>query len=273
VSTTVDQHFVEQFEAEVHLSYQRFGSMLRNTVRRKDGIVGSQTNFRKSGKGTAGTKSRHGQVPLANLVHTNVVCALADYYLGEFLDELDELKTNIDEREIATVSLAAAMGRKSDELIRDDGLTQATNQTATAGGVTKAKLEIIYESFGNKDVPADGQRYIGVSAQGFTDLMNLAEFSTAEFMGSGELPWRNPVGAKRFMSFIVFEYSGWSMPAAIRTSMAWHRTAVGHGSGKEIGLDLTWQGKEQAHLAVTSMSQGSCTIDTDGLYELRHTEV
>ncbi len=273
MSTSIDQHFVEQFEAEVHLAYQRFGAMLRNTVRRKDNVLGKQTNFRKTGKGTAGTKSRHGQVPLADLAHTTVPCVLGDYYLGEFLDELDELKTNIDEREVATVSLAAAMGRKADELIRDDGLTQATNQTSTTGGVTKAKIEIIYEAFGNKEVPSDGQRYLSVSAQGFTDLMTLQEFSQAEFIGSENLPWRNPIGAKRFMSFIVFEYSGWNKAAAIRTSMAWHRTAIGHASGKEIGLDITWQGKEQAHLAVTSMSQGSCTIDVDGLFELRHTEV
>ncbi len=45
MSTSIDQAFVKQFEQEVHAAYQRQGSMLRGTVRVKNGVVGSSTVF------------------------------------------------------------------------------------------------------------------------------------------------------------------------------------------------------------------------------------
>ena len=56
MSTSVDQSFVKHFQTYVHMSYQRMGSKLRNTVRTKNDIKGSSTTFQKIGKGTASTK-------------------------------------------------------------------------------------------------------------------------------------------------------------------------------------------------------------------------
>jgi hypothetical protein len=52
-----------------------------------------------------------------NLDHQPVTCTLADYYAGDYVDKLDELKTNIDERGVIAQSGANALGRKSDDLI------------------------------------------------------------------------------------------------------------------------------------------------------------
>ena len=100
MSTSVAQAFVKQFEREVHESYQRMGSKLRNTVRSKNNVQGASTAFQKVGKGTAMVKARHGAVPVMNLDHEPVECLLADYYAGDWVDKLDELKTNIDERQV-----------------------------------------------------------------------------------------------------------------------------------------------------------------------------
>jgi hypothetical protein len=111
VSTTIDQAFIKQFEEEVHQAYQRMGSKLRNTVRMKNGVRGSSTVFQKVGKGSAATKARHGKVPVMNVDHTPVECQLLDFYAGDWVDHLDELKTNIDERQVlanAGASLLAA---------------------------------------------------------------------------------------------------------------------------------------------------------------------
>ena len=37
---SIDVAFTKQFESEVHLAYQRMGSKLLNTVRRKTNVVG-----------------------------------------------------------------------------------------------------------------------------------------------------------------------------------------------------------------------------------------
>ena len=88
MSVSIDQVFVKQFEADVHLAYQQMGTKLRSTVRSKSGVVGKSTTFQKIGKGTASTKSRHGIVPVMNLNHEPVECNLQDYYAGDWVDAL-----------------------------------------------------------------------------------------------------------------------------------------------------------------------------------------
>src|SRR3546814_144826 len=117
MSTNVELHFTKQFEKDVHLAYQRMGSKLRNTIRTKSGVKGASTVFQKVGKGTASTKARHGKVPVMNVDHSSVECQLADYYAGDWVDALDEIKLNHDERAVMVNASAYALGRKTDELI------------------------------------------------------------------------------------------------------------------------------------------------------------
>ena len=130
---TIDSSFVEQFEREVHLVYQRETAMLPNTVRRKNKVTGTQTTFQKIGKGTFGSKTRHGAVPIMNLNHTPVAVTLEDAYGGEYIDSLDELKIEHDERQAVSASIAAAGGRKSDQIFID-GMEATTNESGATGG-------------------------------------------------------------------------------------------------------------------------------------------
>ena len=56
MATSISTAFIKQFEAEVHLAYQRMGSKLMNTVRRSNNVKGNQVTFQKMGKGAAVTK-------------------------------------------------------------------------------------------------------------------------------------------------------------------------------------------------------------------------
>ena len=270
---TIDIAFTKQFESEVHLAYQRMGSKLLNTVRRKTNVVGKSTTFQKIGKGVAGTKTRGGQVPILNLVHTNVECILKDRYGGEFIDKLDELKIEHDERSAVTMSIAAALGRASDADITTITDTISGATTAT-GVVTKPKVEEAFEFLSNGDVPDDGQRFLAVAPQGWTDLMGLTEFSSLDFVPESDLPFpKVGFSAKQWFSFNIFSFSGLNIPAGVRQNVAYHRSAVGHASGQDVAMDFTWQGKEQSHLAVGYMSMQACLIDDLGGYRILSTEV
>ena len=98
MSATIDQAFIKQFEAEVHMAYQRMGSKLKNMVRNVNGVKGSTVQFQKVAKGSASTKARHAEVVAMNIVHSNVTATLNDFYAADYVDKLDELKVNIDER-------------------------------------------------------------------------------------------------------------------------------------------------------------------------------
>jgi flagellar hook-associated protein FlgK len=264
---SIDVAFTKQFESEVHLAYQRMGSKLLNTVRRKTNVVGKSTTFQIIGKGIAGTKTRGGQVPILNLVHTNVECTLADRYGGEFIDKLDELKIE------HSMSIAGALGRASDQDIMDvtDTFTQETTAT---GVVTQAKIEEAFEYFGNNDVPDDGQRFLAVAPQGWTDLMGLSTFASLDYVPESDLPFpKVGFSAKNWFSFNIFTFSGITLTGGtIRQNVAYHKSAIGHASGQDVMMDITWQGKEQSHLAVGSMSMNAVIIDDIGGYRIRSTE-
>ena len=100
MSTSIDQAFIKQFEREVHEAYQRQGSKLRNTVRTIGNVNGSSAVFQKIGTGTASTKAIDGVVPVMNLAHSSVEVTLQDFYAGDWIDRLGELKINIDERQV-----------------------------------------------------------------------------------------------------------------------------------------------------------------------------
>ena len=141
MANTIDQAFIKQFETEVHLAYQRMGSKLRNTVRSSN-VTGSVARFQKIGKGAANTKARNGDVTAMELVHTNVEATMADFYAPEYIDKLDELKININERQAVAQSAAAALGRKTDEILITamDAGANATQIADTAGALVKDDL-------------------------------------------------------------------------------------------------------------------------------------
>ncbi len=267
MSTSIDQAFIKQFEEEVHQAYQRMGSKLRNTVRIKSGVQGSSTVFQKVGKGSASTKARHGKVPVMNVDHTPIECQLLDFYAGDWVDRLDELKINIDERQVLANAGAFALGRKTDELIIT-GLSQTTN-VAGAGtdGLTKAKVLEAFEMLGEMDVPDDGQRYAVIGWKQWSDLLDLPEFADADFVGSDELPWRG-TQAKRWLGTLWLPHSGLELSTSVRSCFWYHRSAIGHAIGQEVITDVTWHGDRAAHFVSNSMSQGACLIDGDGVIEM-----
>lgn len=270
MAVDISDAFVKQFESEVHTAYQRMGSKLRNTVRTKNNVTGTSTTFQKVGKGTAGTKSRHGNVPVMSIDHTPVECTLADYYAADYIDKLDELKIQHDERAVVTNAAAGALGRKTDALIiaAMDGTSNTVSEGGTTG-INQTKINTVFEYFGNNDVPDDGERYFVISPGGWTDLLGITAFSSSDYVGSEDLPYAGGMIAKRWMGFMFFQHSGLDVASNIRKNFAYHRTAIGHASGSEVQTELNYVPEKVAHLGTSYMSQGSVLIDTTGVYEVQ----
>jgi len=269
---TISTAFIRQFESDVHVAYQRMGTKLRNTIRRKVSVAGEDVRFQKYGKGSASTKSRHGDVPVMNVAHTTVDCTMTDHYAAEYIDDLDMLKTNIDEKNLAAQAGAAALGRKTDSLITTEMDTTSSTQAHGSVGHTKAKAHTAFETLGNNDVPDDNLRFWVTSHAGWSDLMDVNEFAQAEYVTNDQLPYAHGMVAKRWHGFFVFAFSGLDVAANIRKTFAYHTTSMGHGIGKDVSQDVSWVGQKQAHLVVNKMSQGSCLIDVLGIIEVSISE-
>ncbi|WP_416899624.1 MAG: phage capsid protein [Minwuia sp.] len=265
MSDSVDQAFEKEYASSVHIAYQRQGTKLRNTVRTQNKVKGSSCVFHKVGKGAASTKARHGIVPTMNVSHEAVECFLKDFYAGDWVDKLDELKTNADERQIQANAGAYALGRKTDELIIAE-MDKSTNLTATTtGGLTKAKVLEAFEAMGEADVPDDGERYAVVGWKQWSDLLDIAEFANADYVGTDQLPWKS-TQAKRWLGTLWFPHSGLTVDGSSKRLCHWyHRTALGHAIGADVDTDITWHGERAAHFVNNYMSQGTVLIDGQGI--------
>tara|TARA_R100000935_G_scaffold795_1_gene2867 strand:- start:1059 stop:1868 length:810 start_codon:yes stop_codon:yes gene_type:complete len=264
MANTIDTAFIKQFETEVHMAYQRMGSKLRNTVRTSN-VTGSVARFQIIGKGVATTKSRNGNVTPMELAHTTVEVTMADFYAPEYIDKLDELKININERQAVAQSAAAALGRKTDELIY--AAMDAAGGTSihdTSSALEIADLLSLFETMGVNDVPEDGQRYLAMNPKGYADLFGISQFASSDFVGEQNLPFAGGMTMKEFLGFKVFSTSA----VTAGKNIAYHTSSVGLGINADVQTEVNYVAEKASHLATSMMSMGAVGIDADGICEV-----
>lgn len=285
MSTSIDQAFINSYEARVHEVFQRRGSYLKEAVRVKDNVVGSTAVFQKIGKGTATTKARHGTITPMNQAHTAPSTTLADFYAGDWVDKLDEAKININERDALASGGAMALGRKVDDqiIVALDATTQSVvTLTMTNKGTVRATALEFAEAAWKNDVPNDGNVYAAVTPRYWSQLMTLEEFSRAEWVRAdgqafllgpsiGKGAWKDWMGIKWKMQT--------GLPGAGTATakvFIWHQTAIGYAVAQSAGnvagneavaADITWHGDRAAHFVNHMMSGNALLIDDTGVIE------
>ncbi len=270
MSTSIDQSFVRQYERDVHEAFQRRGSFLLQTVRRKPGVKGRSTTFQKVGKGVATTKARHGTITPMNQTHTAIECVLEDFYAGDWVDKLDEAKANHDERLVIANGGAWALGRKADEQILTQldaalGSPDVTVAFTSSQHVLSGLLQLV-EKLNDNDVPNDGQRYGLLTPRLWSAAMTAEEFASADFVG--DQPFLKGAEPRTWLGVHWLVHTGLPNKGTnVAKSFVYHRTAIGYGSGVEITADITWHGDRAAHFVNHMMSGGACLIDADGVAE------
>ena len=191
---------------------------------------------------------------------------MADFYAAEHIDKLDELKININERQAVAQSAAAALGRKTDELLiaAMDAGASATQVNSTGAALDKADMLQTFELFGMNDVPEDGQRYIAMHPKGFADLFNINEFASSDYVGPQNLPFAGGMTMKEFLGFKIFSTSA----VTAGKNFAYHTSAVGLGINSDVQTEINYVPEKVSHLATSMMSMGAIAIDANGIYEL-----
>ena len=130
----------------------------------------------------------------------------------------------------------------------------------------------MYEAFGSGDIPDDGQRYFVVSSAGWADLLQLDQFSRAEYVGEAQLPYAGGLTAKRWLGFMWFTHSGLSISGTTRECHAYHRSALGTAMGSEIRTEVNYIPEKVSNLITSYMSLGSTMIDNNGAIKVQITE-
>lgn len=271
MSTTINQAFITQFEDEVHQAYQQTQAKLRNTVRLKTNVKGSTCRFPVYGKGLAQQKTRHGDIPLMNNAHTYVDAAVADWYASDLIDDLDELKTNIDERNAATTSGAAALGRKTDSLIiaaASAGLPAGQKVLVGTSGLTKAKIHEAMEKLNANDVPDDGNRVGVVGVHQWSELLNIDEFASSDFIGTADLPWVRGTQAKMWLNTLWIMSTLLTLSSTTRYCLLYHKMALGLAENQSIKSTIERVPLKDSYIASSKLSAGAIRIDDTGVVEI-----
>ena len=285
MSTSIDTSFITSYEAKVHEVFQRQGSYLKDAVRVKDNVVGSTAVFQKIGKGTATTKARHGTITPMNQTHTAPSVTLADFYAGDWVDKLDEAKTNINERDALASGGAMALGRKVDDQITTalDATTQTViTLTVTSKAAILASAIEFAEAAWDNDVPNDGQVYAVVTSRCWSQLMTIDQFQRAEYVSAeGMSLMKGPmVGKGKWKDWMGIKWKMQTGLPGAGTATAkcfiWHKMAIGYAvaqaagniAGQEaVAADITWHGDRAAHFVNHMMSGNALLIDDTGVIE------
>lgn len=269
----ISQAFVSLFDAEVKEAFQRKGALLRPCVREKPTGSGSSMTFQKTGKGTAGQKARHAILPALNLDHTPATATPVDYGLKEWVDQLDELKTNIDERRVVVNAIAMALGRQIDAAILTAwaaavSATSFTKSiTMTSSATIKNSFLAIRQAIAERDVPMDdGNLCAVIPPSVFSVLMELQEFSNSQWVGTPGAAWPDMnVNRRTWMGFHWIEHTGLPKSSNTRTGYVVYRPATGLAINKEPQTDIQWNAERWANCIAGVMSAGAVVIDTDGI--------
>jgi len=284
MATSITTSFVQEYMTDLHHVFQREGSMLKDTVFLKDGIVGSTAHFQKLGTGTATTKSRHGEITPMNVTHTAPSVALADFYAGEWSDSLDEAKVNIDVRLAYAKSGAMALGRKVDEQITTvlDSTTQSTVTLAvTSAAAIQAGLISMVEALDANSVPNDGQRYGVLTPRAYAQAMVVESFASSDYVGANGLPFGEGIpGHRKLRDWLGVKWGMLPSLPGQGTSTAkcfvYHKNAVGYAiqkadrnvsGGENVSADITWHGDRAAYFINHMMSGAAVMIDDTGVIE------
>ena len=107
------------------------GSLLRETVRMKRGVIGNKVEFPVMGKLRAVPHTPRANVVQANASWEHKEATISDWHVADYTSVFEESKTNVDERMNLGMSFRMAIGRQEDQFVNDAlaGTTYPTNHS------------------------------------------------------------------------------------------------------------------------------------------------
>ena len=220
----------------------------------------SSKSFAGSGAYTGGTAQ-----------NSVVTTTLNNYHSGEYIDDMDGFKTNIDLRNTFASAIASGLNRAVDQEIIDalDASTPTTSVTA-GSGLVKAKFLEVHEAMNALSIPTN-DRCIIISPQALTDLLSDSNLVTAAdglvsntALTSGYIP--NVFGFRVILSNLLTKNS------VQRDCYAIHKDSVGLALAQDITTRIDYVAQKASHLVLGTMSGGSTVIDADGVVKVEVTE-
>lgn len=278
MSTSLSSVFLIEFDEQVKAAYQGSG-VLRPHVRVKTGVRGSSCKFVRYGRGVATPRIPQTDVVPMGQSYARPEAILSDWNAAEYTDVFDQAKAQVDERQVVAANIAAAIGRREDQLILDaidaahPAADVSTDVGGTGSGLNMAKLRRAARIMNDRAVPR-GQRAFIHSAAGLEQLLGLTEatssdFNTVKTLVNGEI---NTFMGFTFVMIEARAEGGLPLAGQIRTNYAIDKLAVGLAIGIDYRTEVNYIPEKTSWLANGLFSAGAVTIDPEGVVEINTTE-
>lgn len=276
MASNIDAHFIEQYESELFVAFQNKGGVMRSRVRRKTGVVGLSTYFPKIGTAPAAQpKTRRGKVPLLDILRDRVKCDLSDRYGADMIDDLDTLKTNVEEKTATQDAIVMSLARSEDDFALAAAITttNAANNTASDDSFSSDAIpRLMLETFGNNEAMDGGMMFSLVTWKAWTDLLAVDTFADSEYGGPETGLISEGQKPKMYFGFWYAPYSRCPLDAASgkKLNLWWHKLCLGVAVGKEITSTTDFLKEYDSHYIMGKMSQGAVLIDATGVVKRRY---
>ncbi len=289
--TSVSNAFTTMFSDDVKHAYQQLTSNLTNSVRVVRNVTGSTYKFNTLTKGgsiknkarfedivvmsdTSKSLTSPGAYTGSTAQNATVTATLANFHAGEYIQTLDEIKTNIDMRQTFAEAIGGALARAADQSIVDalDAGTPTNIKTTSQGanGLNKAALLEVHEALNSLSVPSS-DRTLVISPAALTDILTDTTLVssdsgviTNQALTSGYIP--NIFGFRVVVSNLL------TADSVVRKCYAFHKNSMGLAVGSDVNVNINYVPQKASTLILGEMSMGSAMIDADGVVEIQVTE-
>lgn len=282
MSGTPDTIYAKQYGSMVALLSQQQGSRLRNTVTVKSGVVGEETYMDQLAAIEAEKRtSRLAQTNPTLAEYARRRIALEDYFIAKAIDKIDDIRTLADPtsaiakaginglgRAIDAAIIAAASGTAYTGKVGGTStvLPSAQKVAAASAGLTLAKWLSALEILNGNDVDPSDEKYLIVSSQQITNLMNTTEIKSADYNSVKALV-RGEVDT--FLGCKVIRTELLSKASTTRSCLLYTKSGIGLAIGRDVTSRITEE--STLHFAKQlyfSMAIGASRLEEDKVVEI-----
>lgn len=264
-----------EYDALVKAEYRSTGFLLRDSVRRKENVIGSSVQFRKMGEIISVPTGYAAAVVPQNPGIFVPSATLVKYTTPVVVDDVEALTVNFDAMMESVKAIGEAMGRRSDQTTIN-AVAADVGDTVVAGGtgMTYAKYTQIAEFFDDNGVPL-GERWVAMTAKQFRELLAAPEF-TSTFYTQNQVLDKGFIREYLGMNVQIIPSmteGGLPLAGGERSALAWHKMAVGFGVGMNFRAEVNYVPTLTSWLANGVFSIGAVVVDNRGTLAIKTVDV
>ena len=232
MSLNVANIYVTEFDQEAKLAYERRGMRLPMTVRSRYNVVANEYKFPIRGQASAATtKANYAAYSTTGLSGTKAFAtvALTRSHWHDYVSRQDMHSMTSDDVSDTAWEAVQKVGQAVDNKITTAMNAATTTVAHGSAGLTKAKVLSAIETLNANNVPMDN-RVALVDAAQWTDLLQITEFASQDFIGDGNLPWATAQNARMWLGVLFVLFPGLPIASQIRSTFFYHMSSTGFAS-------------------------------------------